>query len=325
MANVSMRRMLEAGVHFGHQTRYWNPRMAPFIFGERSKIHIINLEKTVPLFEEATNFLSKLASKGGQVLFVGTKRAARDAVEREASRAGMPYVSQRWLGGTLTNFATIRHSVRRLLDLEAMAEDGTLDRLVKKETVKLNREHAKLQKSLGGIRNMESLPDALFVVDVGYERIAVHEAVKLGIPVVGIVDSNNSPNGVEYVIPGNDDAISAIELYTGAAADAILTGKESVPVIEGDAEDFVEEEEVERIARRRSRSAKGGAKPRENAGRSATATDSAEKAKTKGADEVAGDEAEGDAGEAADATEATEATPSPSVTEAGSEEGEESA
>ncbi len=251
MATVSMRSMLEAGVHFGHQTRFWNPKMAPYIFGHRSKIHIINLEATVPLLEEALNYLSKLAAQGGQILFVGTKRAAHDVIAAEATRCGMPYVNQRWLGGTLTNFATVRRSVKRLLELEAMAEDGTLDRLIKKEAVRLRREHQKLENSLGGIRAMEAPPDALFVVDVGYEKIAVAEARKLGIPVVAILDTNNDPDTVDYVIPGNDDAISAIELFAHAASDAILAGRESLPVIEGDAEDFVEEEKVERLTRRR--------------------------------------------------------------------------
>ncbi len=257
MATLSMRSMLEAGVHFGHQTRFWNPKMAPYIFGHRNKIHIINLEVTVPMLEEAQNFLSKLASRGGQVLFVGTKRAARDVIPREAERCGMPYVSQRWLGGTLTNFATVRRSVKRLLELEAMFEDGTADRLIKKEAVQMRREHDKLEKSLGGIRNMEGLPDALFVIDVGYEKIAVAEANKLGIPVVALVDTNNSPDGVDYVIPANDDAISAVSLFATAAADAILSGRETLPVIEGDADEFVEEEEVRKLTQRRS-GAKGG-------------------------------------------------------------------
>ncbi|MGH8224824.1 MAG: 30S ribosomal protein S2 [Gammaproteobacteria bacterium] len=251
MATVSMRSMLEAGVHFGHQTRFWNPKMAPYIFGHRSKIHIINLEATVPLLEEAQNYLAGLAAQGAQILFVGTKRAAHEVIESEAARCGMPYVNQRWLGGTLTNFATVRRSVKRLLELEAMAEDGTLDRLIKKEVVRLRREHQKLESSLGGIRGMEALPDALFVVDVGYEKIAVAEAKKLGIPVIGILDTNNDPDSVDYVIPGNDDAISAIQLFAGAVADAILNGRESLPVIEGDAEDFVEEEKVQKFARGR--------------------------------------------------------------------------
>ncbi len=259
MATVSMRSMLEAGVHFGHQTRFWNPKMAPYIFGHRNKIHIINLESTVPLFEEAENFLSKLSARGGQVLFVGTKRAARDVIPREAERCGMPYVSQRWLGGTLTNYATVRRSVKRLLELEAMAEDGTMDLLIKKEMVKMHRELGKLEKSLGGIRSMESLPDALFVIDVGYEKIAVAEANKLGIPVVALVDTNNSPDGVDYVIPANDDAISAVTLFATAIADAILSGRETLPMIEGDADEFVEEEVVRKLTDRRPQT--GRAKP----------------------------------------------------------------
>jgi small subunit ribosomal protein S2 len=251
--------MLEAGVHFGHQTRFWNPKMAPYIFGHRNKIHIINLESTVPLFGEAENFLSKLSARGGQVLFVGTKRAARDVVPREAERCGMPYVSQRWLGGTLTNYATVRRSVKRLLELEAMAEDGTMDLLIKKEMVKMHRELGKLEKSLGGIRSMESLPDALFVIDVGYEKIAVAEANKLGIPVVALVDTNNSPDGIDYVIPANDDAISAVTLFATAIADAILSGRETLPMIEGDADEFVEEEEVRKLTERRPKT--GRAKP----------------------------------------------------------------
>lgn len=248
MPTVSMRRMLEAGVHFGHQTRYWNPKMAPYIFGQRSKIHIINLERTVPLLEDANNFLSKLAGNGGKTLFVGTKRAARDVIAREAKRCGMPYANQRWLGGTLTNFATVRRSVKRLLELEGMEADGLMERLIKKEAVRLRRERDKLERSLGGIRDMDALPDALFVVDVGYERIAVAEANKLGIPVLAIVDTNNSPDGIDYVIPGNDDAISSIEIFVSAASDALLSGREMLPVLEGDAEDFVAEEEVARMA-----------------------------------------------------------------------------
>jgi small subunit ribosomal protein S2 len=244
--------MLEAGVHFGHQTRFWNPKMAPYIFGHRSKIHIVNLEATVPLLDEAMNYLSKLAAQGAQILFVGTKRAAHDAIANEAARCGMPYVNQRWLGGTLTNFATVRRSVKRMLELEAMSEDGTMDRLIKKEAVRMRREQAKLEASLGGIRNLEAPPDALFVVDVGYEKIAVAEARKLGIPVVAILDTNNDPDTVDYVIPGNDDAMSAIELFAHAAAEAILSGRESLPVIEGDAEDFVEEEKLEKLTRRRA-------------------------------------------------------------------------
>lgn len=224
MPSITMRQMLEAGVHFGHQTRYWNPKMAPYIFGERNKIHIINLEKTQPLFEEAMNFLGKLASNGGKIMFVGTKRSARDAIQEEAVRCKQPYVNHRWLGGMLTNFQTIRQSIKRLKDLESMAEDGSFSRLTKKEVLVLQREREKLERSLGGIKDMNRLPDALFVIDVGYERIAVSEANKLGIPVVAVVDTNNSPDGVDYVIPGNDDAMRAIQLYVSAAADAILEG-----------------------------------------------------------------------------------------------------
>lgn len=243
MANVSMRQMLEAGVHFGHQTRYWNPKMAPYIFGERSRIHIINLEKTVPLFDDAMNFVGRLASRRGRILFVGTKRAARDVVREEAGRCGMPYVSHRWLGGMLTNFKTVRGSIKRLMELEQQAADGTFERLTKKEVITLRREMQKLERSLGGIKEMNGLPDALFVVDVGFEKIAIKEARKLGIPIIAIVDTNNSPDEVDYVIPGNDDAIRAIRLYAKGIADAILTGRESVPMGEGSSDDFVELDE----------------------------------------------------------------------------------
>lgn len=224
MPNVTMRQMLEAGVHFGHQTRYWNPKMAPHIFGERNGIHIINLEKTLPLFNEAMNFMGKMAANGGKILFVGTKRSARDAIRDQAIRCEMPYVNYRWLGGMLTNFQTVKGSIRRLLDLERMAEEHAFDHLGKKEVLQLSREMQKLDRSLGGIKDLVNLPDALFVVDVGYERIAVSEAVKLGIPVVAVVDSNSSTDGVDYVIPGNDDAIRAIQLYTSAAAEGINDG-----------------------------------------------------------------------------------------------------
>ncbi len=243
MSNVTMRQMLEAGVHFGHQTRYWNPKMAPYIYGERSKIHIINLEKTLPLFNEAMNFLGSLAANKGTVLFVGTKRAARETIREEASRCGMPYVDQRWMGGMLTNFKTLKISIKRLKDLEAMFADGTIDRLSKKEALGLKRELDKLERSLGGIKDMNGLPDAMFVVDVGYEKIAVSEAVKLGIPVVGVVDTNNSPANIDYIIPGNDDAIRAIRLYASSAADAILEGRASVAQLSGTEDDFVEVDE----------------------------------------------------------------------------------
>jgi len=225
MSEVSMRDMLEAGVHFGHQTRYWNPKMGAYIFGQRNKIHIINLEKSLPLYQEATNYLGSLAANGGKVLFVGTKRAARDATREQAERCGMPFVNHRWLGGMLTNFKTIRQRIKRLKELDAMFEDGTIERFNKKEALGLSREQAKLELSLGGIKNMESLPDALFIVDVGHEKIAVTEANKLGIPVVGVVDTNNDPGSVDYVIPGNDDAIRAVRLYIAGAGSAVLDGR----------------------------------------------------------------------------------------------------
>ncbi|MEM9689400.1 MAG: 30S ribosomal protein S2 [Pseudomonadota bacterium] len=240
MADVTMRQMLEAGVHFGHQTRFWNPKMAPFIFGERNKIHIINLEKSLPMAREACAFIKATVADGGKVLFVGTKRAAREAVKTNAARAGMPYVSQRWLGGMLTNYKTIRQSVKRLMMLEEMAEEGSFEGLTKKEVLGLTREQEKLERSLGGIKDMKSLPDVLFVVDVDHEDIAIREARKLGIPVVAIVDTNCSPDGVDYVIPGNDDAMRAIELYTMLVADAALDGKASVPEVALGEDEFVE-------------------------------------------------------------------------------------
>lgn len=242
MPSITMRQMLEAGVHFGHQTRYWDPKMAPYIFGARGKIHIINLEKSLPLLTDAMNFIGKVASKRGSVIFVGTKRAASKAIAEEAERCGMPYVSHRWLGGMLTNFRTIRQSIKRLRQIEAMEEDGSFARLVKKEILQLTRERDKLEKTLGGIKDMKNLPDAMFVIDVGHEDIAVKEARKLGIPVVAVVDTNCSPNDIDYVIPGNDDAIRSIRLYTQLAADAILEGRASVPHIE-DADEFVELDE----------------------------------------------------------------------------------
>jgi len=225
MAKVSMRHMLEAGVHFGHQTRYWDPKMAPYIFGERNKIHIVNLEKSLPLYQDAVNYAGKLVGNGGRILFVGTKRAARDAVREEAERCGMPYVNHRWLGGMLTNFRTVKKSIRRYKELQEQKKDGTFEKLGKREVLSLQREMDKLERAFGGIVNMESLPDALFVVDVGYEKIAVQEARKLGIPVVAVVDTNNSPREVDYVIPGNDDAIRAIRLYLHGVADAIIDAR----------------------------------------------------------------------------------------------------
>jgi len=243
MPQVTMRQMLEAGVHFGHQSRYWNPKMAPYIFGERNKIHIVNLEKTLPLFIEATNFLGKLAANKGKILFVGTKRSARDAIKEQAERVGMPYVNHRWLGGMLTNFKTVKQSIKRLKDLEAMAADGSFARLSKKEALMLTRELQKLERSLGGIKDMNGLPDALFVIDVGHEKIAVAEARKLGIPVVGIVDTNTDPDGIDYVIPGNDDAIRAIQLYCRGVADAIVDARAlSIDASSGD-DSFVEVED----------------------------------------------------------------------------------
>ena len=243
MTSVSMRQMLEAGVHFGHQTRFWNPKMAPFIFGERNKIHIINLEKTQPLYTQAATFIKGVAADGGKVLFVGTKRSARDAIQKEAMRCNMPYVNQRWLGGMLTNFKTIRQSIKRLNELDEMAQNGSLDRRGKKEAQMLRREMDKLLRSLGGIREMTALPDALFVIDVGHEEIAIHEARKLGIPVVAVVDTNCSPDGIDYIIPGNDDAMRAILLYAAGVADAVLEGKASLPQVPVGEDEFVELDE----------------------------------------------------------------------------------
>jgi small subunit ribosomal protein S2 len=240
MPNITMRQMLEAGVHFGHQTRYWDPKMAPYIFGARGKIHIINLEKTLPLLNDAMNFIGGIAAKRGSVIFVGTKRAASKAVAEEAARCGMPYVSHRWLGGMLTNFRTIRQSIKRLRQIEKMEEDGSFTRLLKKEVLQLTREQDKLEKTLGGIKDMKNLPNAMFVVDVGHEDIAVKEARKLGIPVIGIVDTNCSPNDIDYVIPGNDDAMRAAQLYAAGIADAVLAGKSSLPEVPAGDDEFVE-------------------------------------------------------------------------------------
>jgi small subunit ribosomal protein S2 len=227
MTAVSMRDMLEAGVHFGHQTRFWNPKMRPYIFGERNKIHIIDLEKSLPLYNDALNFLGRMAASGGTILFVGTKRSAQDCIATEAQRCDMPYVNRRWLGGMLTNYRTVKQSIKRLKDLEALIEEGGLDRVSKKEGLSLQRELAKLERGLGGIKNMDGIPDVLFIIDVGYEKIAVAEAVTLGIPVVAVVDTNNAPDGVDYIVPGNDDAIRSIELYVSGAATAVLEGREA--------------------------------------------------------------------------------------------------
>jgi small subunit ribosomal protein S2 len=222
--SFSMREMLEAGVHFGHQTRFWNPKMAPYIFGHRNKIHIINLEKTVPLFEEATKFARQLAAKRGNILFVGTKRQARECVAEEAARCGMPYVDQRWLGGMLTNFKTVKGSLKKLKEMQAQVEAGTQP-AIKKEALMFQREIAKLEKDIGGIQDMGALPDALFVIDVGFHKIAIAEAQKLGIPIIGVVDTNHNPIGIDYVIPGNDDSAKAVALYARAMADAVLEGR----------------------------------------------------------------------------------------------------
>ncbi|HHA18474.1 MAG TPA: 30S ribosomal protein S2 [Methylophaga sp.] len=236
MAKTTMRQMLEAGVHFGHQTRYWNPKMAPFIFGKRNNIHIMNLEHSLPMFNDALNFVGKLASKKGRILFVGTKRAAQETIREDAERAGMPYVNRRWLGGMLTNYQTVRQSIKRLDAIQGMVESGKLEGLKKKEVLNLTREQEKLEKSIGGIRKMGGLPDALFVIDVDHERIAIQEANKLKIPVIAIVDSNSNPDGVDYVIPGNDDSMRAIKLYTSSMADAILEGRASVATAAADEE-----------------------------------------------------------------------------------------
>ncbi|TSE20485.1 30S ribosomal protein S2 [Tepidimonas alkaliphilus] len=223
---VSMREMLEAGVHFGHQTRFWNPKMAPYIFGHRNKIHIINLEKTVPMFEAACKFVRQLTANGGTLLMVGTKRQSRDIVAAEAQRAGVPYVDQRWLGGMLTNFKTVKSSIKRLKDMQAQREAG-LEHMSKKEQLLFNRELEKLERDLGGIQDMNALPDAVFIIDVGYHKIAVAEARKLGIPVIGVVDTNHSPEGIDYVIPGNDDSAKAVAIYARGIADAVLEGRQA--------------------------------------------------------------------------------------------------
>ena len=240
MAKVSMRDMLQAGVHFGHQTRFWNPKMKPFIFGSRNNVHIINLEKTVPMFDDALNYLSSVASKKGKILFVGTKRAATEAVKEAALSCDQFFVNHRWLGGMLTNWKTVRQSIKRLKDLEAQSLDGTFEKLTKKEALMRTREMDKLEKSLGGIKDMGGLPDVLFVVDADHEHIAIKEANNLGIPVVSIVDTNSNPDGVDYIIPGNDDAIRAVQLYLNAAADSIKTARELDIVVQAEQDGFVE-------------------------------------------------------------------------------------
>ena len=247
--SVTMRQMLEAGVHFGHQTRYWNPKMAPYIFGSRNKIHIINLEKSLPMYQEALKFVRQLTANKGQILFVGTKRQAREIVKEEAQRANAPYVDYRWLGGMLTNFKTVKQSIKRVKEMDAMFADGSIERLSKKEQLHFQREREKLERSLGGIKDMGGIPDALFVIDVGFHKIAVTEARTLGIPIVGVVDSNNSLDGIDYVIPGNDDSTRAIRLYARGVADAILEGRSQVMnemVAPQSSEDFVEVQDAEK-------------------------------------------------------------------------------
>lgn len=247
--SVTMRQMLEAGVHFGHQTRYWNPKMSPFIFGARNKIHIINLEKSLPMYQEALKFVRTLTANKGTILFVGTKRQARDILKEEAQRAGAPYVDYRWLGGMLTNFKTVKQSIKRLKEMDQMIADGSFEKLTKKEGLTFSREKEKLERSLGGIKDMGGIPDALFVIDVGFHKIAVTEAKKLGVPIVGVVDTNNSLDGIDYVIPGNDDSTRAIRLYARGVADAILEGRSQV-ITEmvapaASSEEFVEVEDAE--------------------------------------------------------------------------------
>jgi small subunit ribosomal protein S2 len=282
-----MRQMLEAGVHFGHQTRYWNPKMAPFIFGERNKIHIINLEKSLPMAREACAFVKATVADGGTVLFVGTKRAAREAIRTHAARCEQPFVSQRWLGGMLTNYKTIRQSVKRLMTLEQMAEEGGFEGLTKKEVLGLSREQEKLERSLGGIKNMRSLPDVLFVVDVDHEDIAIREARKLGIPVVAVVDTNCSPDGVDYIIPGNDDAMRAIELYTSLVADAVLDGKASLPEVALGEDEFVELDEEGKVKKTSKKKAAKKPAAKKKASKKAAPRKAAAKKK---ADEKAADE-----------------------------------
>jgi small subunit ribosomal protein S2 len=302
MTEVSMRMMLEAGVHFGHQTRYWNPKMAPYIFGARNNIHIINLEHTVPMYRKSLDFIKSLSANHGSVLFVGTKRSAGQAVREQAERCGMPYVSYRWLGGMLTNFKTIKQSIKRLEEIEAMEADGTIEQLIKKEVLGLSREKTKLERSLGGIKAMNSLPDAVFIIDVGHEKIAVHESRILGIPVIGVVDTNCSPDEVDYVIPGNDDAMRAAELYATGIADAVLAGKASVPALPVGEDEFVELDEE-------GKPRAGRAKRATRKSRTATAakTDpSAKRATVAATEPTEGAEAGAVAATAADVSEAAE-------------------
>jgi small subunit ribosomal protein S2 len=300
-----MRQMLEAGVHFGHQTRYWNPKMAPFIFGARNSIHIINLEHTVPRLQTASTFVKRLVADGGTVLFVGTKRSAQDAIRTEAARCGMPFVSHRWLGGMLTNFKTIRQSIRRLEEIEEMQESGAIEQLTKKEGLQLSREQEKLERSLGGIKDLNGLPDAIFVIDVGHEKIAVHEANVLGITVIGVVDTNCSPDTIDYVIPGNDDAMRAAQLYARGIADAVLEGKASAPSLPEGEDEFVELDEHGKPRERRARSGRKTSRKSRTAAKSDPAA-----AVPPAPAETAPEAAEG---EAVTAPEKVDAAPEPSV------------
>lgn len=291
MPNFTMRQMLEAGVHFGHQTRYWNPKMAPYIFGARGKIHIINLEQTMPQLRDALNFISKLAAKRGNIMFVGTKRAASKTVMAEAARCGAPFVANRWLGGMLTNYRTVRQSIKRLRDLERMHEDGSLNKLTKKEGLSRSREMEKLEKNLGGIKDMKGLPDALFILDVGYESIAIQEAKKLGIPVIGVVDTNHDPDHVDYMIPGNDDAIRAIKFYASLAADAILEGRASAPQAGKDADEFVElDADGNPVEKKERKTAKAKPAAKKAAPKKAAAKKTVEKADDKPAADAKADD-----------------------------------
>ncbi len=305
MTDVTMRQLLEAGVHFGHQTRYWNPKMAPFIFGERNKIHIINLERSLPMLREACGYLKAVAADGGKVLFVGTKRSAREAIRTEAIRCGMPFVSYRWLGGMLTNFKTIKGSIRRLGEIEQMKEDGTFEQLTKKEVLNLQREQEKLERSLGGIKEMKSLPDAMFVIDVNHEDIAVAEARKLGIPVVAVVDTNCSPDEIDHVIPGNDDAMRAIQLYTAVIADAVLDGRASMPETVLGEDEFVELDEEGRPKKAPRKKAAATKKKKKTTRKKAPARKAAEK--------PADEEAPAEVAEVAEAEPAAEAAAEPAA------------
>ena len=323
MADVSMRQMLEAGVHFGHQTRYWNPKMAPFIFGKRNNIHIINLEQTVPMYQEACGFVKNLAAGGGRILFVGTKRAAREAIRSQAERCGMPFISHRWLGGMLTNFRTIKQSIKRLFELEEMLkEGGKAASLTKKEQLDLSREHEKLERSLGGIKNMNSVPDAIFIIDVGHEKIAINEARTLGIPVVAIVDTNCTPDIVDYPVPGNDDAMRAAMLYATGIADAVLAGKASIPAVPVGNDEFVELNEKGEPQTKPAAKKKAAKKP--TAKKTAAKKTASKKSATKKAEpaDTAAEPAETAAEPTKAAAEPTKAAAKPVVEEAKAEDKE---